>query len=124
MEKQILKVKGEMDYDDKYDILLFKASNRLYRKSIELDDVVLHFDPENRIMGVQIFDASEFLNLPKEALLKIPRWELKAIVNEGKIEIRLRLEVKVGNETVKTNPIVIQSLSDPLPDSELVCEMG
>ena len=113
-----------MDYDDQYDILLFKAANRLYRKSIELDDVVLHFDPENRIMGVQIFDASEFLNLPKEALLKIPQWELRAAVNEGKIEIRLTLKVKVGNETVKTNPIIIQSLSDSIPDSELVCEMG
>ncbi|HLD05463.1 MAG TPA: DUF2283 domain-containing protein [Candidatus Nanoarchaeia archaeon] len=122
MEKQLLK--GEMDYDDQYDILLFKAANRLYRKSIELDDVVLHFDPENRIMGVQIFDASEFLNLPKEALLKIPQWELRAAVNEGKIEIRLTLKVKVGNETVKTNPIIIQSLSDSIPDSELVCEMG
>lgn len=122
MQKQVLK--GEADYDDKYDILLLKVSNRSYRRSIELDDFVIDFDNKNRLMGVQIFDASEYLHVSNETLSKISRWELKITVSGGKIGVQLAFQVKVKDKIVERIPTITNSLSQFLPDSELVCEVG
>ena len=124
MEKQILKTKGRMDYDDKYDILLFKAAGRSYNISTEIDNFVIDRDHENYVTGIQIFDAAEFFHLPKKALLKIPRWELKTTVNEGRLELRLMFKGKAKQKVMEKNLILSHTFSKPIPDSELVCEVG
>lgn len=122
MKTKIFKGKGEFDYDYKHDILFFKTSERYYVKSIELDNIILDIDKKGFIVGIQIFEASKFLNLPKNTLLKVPNWEFKANVNNGKLEIRLTFQVMVRNKLVEKNPIIIESVSEPLPNSKLVCQ--
>ncbi len=119
-----LKAKGEADYDYKYDILFFKTTERDYVKSIELENIVLDVDKEGFIVGIQIFEASKFLDVSKGMLLKIPRWEFIANVNEGRIEIRLLFKVAVRNKIIEKNPIIMESVSEPLPNSRLVCAAG
>ena len=121
MAQKYLKEKGESDYDYKQDILFFKTSERDYSKSIELNNIVLDVDKGGFIVGVQIFDASKFLDLSKDTLLKIKHWQFEATVNKGNIEVRLVFDVVVRNKTVEKNPIILQSLSEQLPDSKLVC---
>ena len=115
--------KGEANYDYKHDILFFKTSERDYAKSIELDNIVLDLDKENFIVGIQILEASKFLNLTKLKLLKIPRWKFNAVVQEGRIEVRLMFQVMVRNKMIEKNPIIMQPTPDDLPNSELICEM-
>ena len=123
MEGKFLKGKGEFNYDYKYDILFFKTSEREYIKSIELDNIILDIDKKRFIVGIQILEASKFLNLNKRVLLKVPRWEFKATVNEGRIEIRLMFQIVVRNKIIEKNPIIIEPTSEPLPNSQLVCEI-
>ncbi len=66
--------KGEMDYDLKNDIRIFKAKNKAYKKSVELENIVLDIDANGSVSGVQIFDASRFFGVKKNNLLKIPKW--------------------------------------------------
>ena len=122
MAQKYLKEKGESDYDYKHDVLFFKTAERDYARSIELDNIVLDVDKEGFIVGIQIFEASRFLDLNKDTLLKIKHWQFEATVNEGNIEVRLVFSVVVRNRTIEKNPIIMQSLSEPLPDSKLVCE--
>ena len=69
--------KGEMDYDYKHDILFFKTKDRKYSKSIELlDNLVVDVDKEGFLVGIQIFDASLYLNVDKKNLLKRAKMEL------------------------------------------------
>lgn len=124
MINKLLKGKGEVDYDFKHDILFFKTSERDYVKSIELDNLILDIDKEGFIVGIQIFEASKFLDIDKKMLLKIPRWEFKATVNEGRIEVRLMFQIVVRNKVIEKNPIIMESISEPLPNSQLVCEVG
>lgn len=121
MKNRFLKGKGEIDYDYKHDILFFKTKEREYAKSIELDNIVLDIDKEEFIVGIQILEASKFLHLKKSTLLKIPNWEFNAKVEEGRIEIRLTFRIEVRNKTVEKNPIIMQQLLEPLPNSELTC---
>src|SRR3989338_6600679 len=90
------KRKGEVDYDFKHDVLFFKTKDRKYAKSIELlDNIVIDVDKEGFLVGIQIFDASEFLNLDKKELLSIPKWVFNANVYDGnKVDIRLTFQIK------------------------------
>lgn len=121
MKKKILKEKGEMDYDYKQDILFFKTKGREYAKSIELNNTVIDIDSNNCITGIQIFEASKFLGLDKKDLMKIPHWSFTANIGEGKIEIRLVFQIQVRNKIIEKNPIIIQTLKEQLPSSELTC---
>src|SRR5262245_57429400 len=123
MKNKHLKEKGELDYDYKYDILLFKVSEREYVKSIELENVILDIDKENFIVAIQILEASKFLKLSKTALMKIPNWEFTAKVEGGKIEIRLTYQMMVRNKIIEKNPIIMQQINEPLPNSELMCKV-
>ena len=118
-----LEGKGEVDYDYKHDILFFKTKEREYSKSIELlDNLVVDVDKEGFLTGIQIFDASEFLDIDKKSLLQIPNWQFTINVHENIIEIRLVFQIKVRNKIVEKNPIISQQINQKLPNSELVCE--
>jgi len=116
--------KGEVDYDFKHDVLFFKTKDRKYAKSIELlDNIVIDVDKEGFLVGIQIFDASEFLNLDKKELLSIPKWVFNANVYDGnKVDIRLTFQIKVRNKIIEKNPIIAQQINQKLPNSEMVCE--
>ena len=116
--------KGEVDYDYKHDILFFKTKDRQYSKSIELlDNIVIDVDKSGFLVGIQIFDASEFLNLDKKELLSIPKWVFNANVYDGnKIDIRLTFQIKVRNKIIEKNPIIAQQINQKLPNSEMICE--
>ena len=122
--KKSIQGKGEVDYDFKHDILFFKTKDREYAKSIELlDSIVVDVDKEGFLVGIQIFDASKFLNLDKKELLSIPKWGFNANVYDGnKIDIRLTFEIKVRNKIVEKNPIIAQQINQKLPNSEMICE--
>ena len=122
--KKSIQGKGEVDYDFKQDILFFKTKDRKYAKSIELlDNIVVDVDKEGFLVGIQIFDASEFLNLDKKELLSIPKWVFNANVYDGnKIDIRLVFQIKVRNKIVEKNPIIAQQINQKLPNSEMICE--
>ncbi len=115
-----LKGDGEFDYDYKYDILFFKTKNREYDRSIKLDNIVLDIDKEGFIVGIQIFDASVFLNIPKIHLRKFPKWEFRATLHENKLEVRLLFQIEIRNKIIEKNPIIIENVAG-LPNSELIC---
>lgn len=121
MKERHLEEKGICDYDYKHDILFFKIKNRKYDRSIELDNIILDIDKEDFIVGIQIFEASKFLLIPKSYLLKIPKWRFSAKSEEGKIEVRLDFQMIIRNKIIGKNPIIIQPIQEELPNSELVC---
>ncbi|MBI2652999.1 hypothetical protein HYX00_06035, partial [Candidatus Woesearchaeota archaeon] len=87
-----------------------------------LDNLVVDVDKEGFLVGIQMFDASEYLNIDKKSLLKIPNWQFTINVHEHIIEIRLVFQVKIRNKIIEKNPIIAQQINQKLPDSTLVCE--
>ena len=125
-----LKAKGEIDYDFKHDILFFKTKNREYVKSIELDNIILDIDSKGFIVGTQIFGASKFLRMDKIKLRDIPNWKFNINTEQikkgekavTKIEVRLVFKVRIRNQLIEKNPIIMpQPITETLPNSELVC---
>ncbi len=116
-----LKGTGKVDYDYRYDILFFRTKDREYAKSIEVGNVVLDIDTEGFIVGIQIFGAAKFLKTYKYALMKVSKWGFEATVKDNRVELRLAFEVRVRNRTIEKNPIIMETISERLPASKLVC---
>ena len=112
---------GEYDYDLKNDIFFFKVKNREYSHSIELGDLVIDFDEESFIVGLQIFNAKEFFNISKENLRNIKAFEMKSIINEGTIKINLTFGLLIRNKPVEYKPIIVERINENIPNSELLC---
>jgi len=121
MDKRILTQNGEFDYDYQNDILFFKVVNRDYSHSIELKNIVIDIDEEDLIVGIQIFQASKFFNMPKEFIRSIKNWKFEANVEANTVELRLAFNVMYRNKLIEKNPILIQPLNEDVPDSKLIC---
>ena len=114
---------GEMDYDYLNDILFFKVKDREYEKSIEFENMVIDLDNEDYIVGIQIFDASEFLGIAKSHL-KINNWQFKARITPNAIEVRLVCQINVRNMIKELSSIIIQQNQEGLPNSSAVVVMA
>jgi len=117
---KILEAEGEMDYDYVNDILLFKVKDREYDFSLEFQNMVIDVDSEKFIVGIQLFDASQFLGIPKINLREIPKWQFKARVEKGIIELRLFYQLKIRNRIIERTPIIIQENKSNLPSPQMV----
>lgn len=113
--------KGICDYDDKYDILFVGTREGVYKHSVELDNIVIDLDEKENIRGIQIFDASKYLQIEKDQLKKIQNWSLSAAVHEKRLTIHLILQIQQDNKIIEKNPIIHQMLSEQCPDSEIIC---
>lgn len=120
-KRRHLEGKGEWDYDYVNDILFFKTKNREYSRSIEMHRFVVDVDEENFVVGIQIFDASEFFGLSKEALRTIKKWQFQATIAENRLEVRLVFQTIFRNKIIEPRPIIIEPLKEPLPDSKVIC---
>ncbi len=118
--KRILNAKGEFDYDFEHDVLFFKTKNREYDHSIELDGIVVDVDKQDFIVGIQIFDASTFLNVSKVNLRSVPKWEFRATLHDSRLEVRLAFQIIVRNRIIEKEPIIIQQVAEHLRNSEMV----
>jgi len=120
-KERILEAEGEMDYDYVNDILLFKIKDREYDFSIEFQNMVVDVDEGQYIVGIQIFDASQFLKIGKEHLRKITNWQFKAKLQDNEFRIDLYYQVIVRNQVVNNNiyPILVQQ-DMGLPSPQMV----
>ncbi len=120
IKERHLEAEGEMDYDYVNDILFFKVKDREYDFSFEFQNMVIDVDKEKFITGIQLFDASEFLGMQKINLREIPKWQFKAKINKGVIELRLFYQLKVRNRIIEKTPIIIQENKANLPSPQMV----
>lgn len=120
MKPKHLEAEGEMDYDYTNDILFFKVKNREYSFSIEFQNMVIDIDEERFVVGIQMFEASKFLGLSKINLREIPKWQFKAKIEEGIIELRLNYQLEIRNKIYEKSPIIIQENKSGLPSPQMV----
>jgi len=115
-----LEAEGEMDYDYANDILFFKVKDREYDFSLEFQNMVIDIDNEKFIVGIQFFDVSEFLGISKLNLRSIPKWNFKAKINNGVIELRIFYQISIRNKIIEKTPIIIQENKANLPSPQMV----
>jgi uncharacterized protein YuzE len=119
-----LNAPGEFDYDSLNDTLFFKVKERTYQKSIELGDLVLDFDDENFVVGLQIFNASTFMGLSKSTLMNLKGFHLQSRIQDQMLTLRLTFATMSRNKITEYKPIIYQEIKDNVPNSELICSLN
>jgi uncharacterized protein YuzE len=118
---RVLNKVGECDYDFKNDIFFFKVKNREYSYSIELQNLVIDFDEEDFIVGLQIIGASQIFNLSKEKLNQVKNFRFNANIDKGAIRINLVFSAMIRNKITEYNPIIFERINEDIPNSEMIC---
>ena len=119
-----LNAPGQFDYDSLNDILFFKVKEREYEKSIELGDLVIDFDNEEFVVGLQIFNASTFMGLPKGILMNLKGFQLQSQIKNQILTLRLTFVTIIRNKVTEYKPIIYQEIKDNIPNSELICSLN
>ncbi len=120
MDKFLNKV-GDYDYDLKNDIFFFKVKDREYAYSIELNNLVIDFDEEDFIVGLQVFNASTFFDISKENLHRVKNFKMQSKIKNGLIQINLTFGMIIRNQKTEYKPIIFERVTQKIPNSELLC---
>jgi len=101
MAKSITKI----DYDEESDSLFLNKGKKV-KASLEIGDFIIDIDNKGLVAGVEILNASKYLNLTKEKLKKIkevkwsikygPNWMVVGFVLRFKKEAKERITIPVG----------------------------
>ena len=86
----------------------------------EFQNMTIDIDKEKFVVGIQIFNASKFLEISKINLREIPKWQFKSKIEEGVIEIRLNYQLEIRNKIFDKTPIVIQENKSKLSSSQII----
>ena len=113
--------KGEIAYDFKYDILMFKVKDREYAKSVELHNFVADIDDKGFVTGIRIFDASKVFGVSKFLLKSIKSMKFKASVEDNVITIVLEFSSIVRNKESIYKPSFTTEAGTEMEDAEVEC---
>jgi len=112
---------GEFNFDFKNDIFFFKVKEREYSHSIEMNNIVIDFDTEDFVTGLQIFNASEFFGIDKDLLKNVKNFSMQAKVENNTIRIRIEFNMMLRNQVRNYTPIIFERVNDKIPNSEITC---
>lgn len=95
---------GRVEYNFQEDILYLYINKFLskgehdYSDSVDLDGLIIDIDKDNHVIGLELLDASQNLNVSKMALKFIKDGNLKAKIEKNRILISLSLQSLVRNK--------------------------
>jgi uncharacterized protein YuzE len=118
---RILNKIGEYNFDFKNDIFFFKVKDREYSHSIEMNNAVIDFDEEDFVVGLQIFNASEFFEIDKKLLNQIKKFKMQAKIENNIIKIKIEFSMNVRNKEINYTPIIFERIGEEIPNSEIIC---
>jgi len=98
MAEKHLEGAGELLYDFKNDLLMFKIKDRDYKLSVEFQNFTVDIDEEDFVTGIRIFDASKVIGVDKFYLKSIIRTEFKAQIENNVVTIGIKFVSKVRNK--------------------------
>lgn len=110
---------AKIDYDEEYDIL-YVYSGEKAKDSLEIDNFVIDISADNKVVGVEIFDASNILSklsgfdIKRENLSNILNARMQFYQSKELFYVLVFLILKIGEEEKEI------SLQVPTPSAVMV----
>ena len=108
---------SKYDYDLQNDSIFFYGEDKKYKSSVELEGVILDFNEEDYLTGIEILDASEKFNVSKADLLNIKNFNATIIINKENIDVQMKMEYYKRNKLIDTNLNALALNTMNLPSS-------
>lgn len=108
---------NKYDYDSQNDTILFYGGDGNYKSSIDLDGIIIDFNDENYLMGVEILDASNRLNISKYDLRNTKYFDMNLEVTEESIHVTMEIKISKRNKSVAHTLDAVATNSTNIPPS-------
>ncbi len=108
---------SKYDYDLENDSIFFYGTNKKYKKSLDLDDIIIDVSEDNYAMAIEILDASKKFNVPKSDLLNVQFFDAEIHVSEETIKVIMKLAIKKRNGLINKSMEVFGLNTANLPAS-------
>ncbi len=88
---------SKFDYDFENDTIFFYGTDKKYKTSIDIDDIILDVGEDNSAIAIEILDASKKFSVPKSDLLYILHFNAEISVSKETIKVVMKLVIKKRN---------------------------
>ena len=88
---------SKFDYDFENDTIFFYGTDKKYKTSIDIDDIILDVCEDNSAIAIEILDASKKFNVPKSDLSNILHFNAEISVSKETIKVIMKLVIKKRN---------------------------
>jgi uncharacterized protein YuzE len=112
---------SKIDYDLENDSVFIYGSGKKYKKSIDLNDIILDMSEDNYVMAIEILDASKKFNVLKTDLLSIKSFDADIEINEDTIKIEMKIDIIKRNNSISKSmkAIGLNSMNLPISNQEV-----
>jgi uncharacterized protein YuzE len=109
------------DYDIENDSSFFYGTGKKYKRSMDLDGIIIDVSEDNFIMAIEILDASKKFNILKSDLMNLKRFKADINVNKDTIRIVMKIDIiKRNNQVSKYMEAVgLNSMNLPISNQEV-----
>jgi uncharacterized protein YuzE len=109
------------DYDLENDTIFFYGTNKKYKTSVDIDDVIVDISEDGFMMAIEILDASRKFNVQKSDLSNVQYFNAEIRINEETIKITMELKILKRNGLINKSieAIGINDMNLPVSTQEI-----
>lgn len=107
---------SKYDYDLENDSAFFYGTGKKYKKSMDLNGIILDMSEDDYVMAIEILDASKKFNIPKTDLLNLKRFNAHIDIDKDTIKVVMEISIIKRNNSVNKSmeTIGLNSLNLPI----------
>jgi uncharacterized protein YuzE len=88
---------NKFDYDFENDTIFFYGTDKKYKTSIDIDDIILDVGEDNSVIAIEILDASKKFSVQKSDLSNILHFNAEISISKETIKVIMKLVIKKRN---------------------------
>ncbi|AEF96334.1 DUF2283 domain-containing protein [Methanotorris igneus] len=100
-----------IDYDIENDSLYIYAEGQEYKDSLDLNDIIIDFNKEGSVMGIEVLDASKKFKLSKFDLKNIVEFKSTIFISKDIVKIEMKISILKRNRMVEKS-VIAKGLND------------
>lgn len=113
------KVPARSEYDYDTDTFFARPMKRTYSSSFQTGNIIFDIDENDKIVGLELLNASKVFNLPKISLKNPKDMMIRIIVSETSIEVDISIRVSRRNSESTSSLSIERVKPDFLRPSEM-----
>jgi Protein of unknown function (DUF2283). len=107
---------SKYDYDLENDSAFFYGTGKKYKKSMDLNGIILDMSEDDYVMAIEVLDASKKFNISKTDLLNLKRFNAHIDIDKDTVKVVMKISIIKRNNLVNKSmeAVGLNSLNLPI----------
>lgn len=112
---------SKYDYDLENDSAFFYGTGKKYKKSMDLDGIILDMSEDDYVMAIEILDASKKFNVLKADLQNLKSFDADIEAHKETIKIAMKITIVKRNNSISKcmEAVGLNSMNLPISNQEI-----